>query len=328
MAVIDSTAVINGVRMAEQGSDPSSPASGYQIVYVKSGGVYIKTSGGAVTGPLIASGAGSGWKYPADGRLTLATGVPVTTTDQAAKTTLYYTPYVGDQISLYDGASAWNIRAFTELSISLGGLTAGLPYDVFCYDNSGTATLELLAWASATARATALAYQNGVLVKTGATTRRYLGTICITGTTGQCEDSLTKRLVWNYYNRVPRSLNKDAASSHAYTGVYRAWNNDTANKLEYVCGVVEGTIWVGARIQTNQSNSANTWETGLMIDSFTVIAAGNIAYASGHDTLINWQHPSVTFALQLGYHYYGMFEASASTSSTFAEIEAWASLLG
>ena len=52
------------------------------------------------------------------GRLTLESGVPVSSTDQTAKTILYFTPYVGNIISLYSG-SAWEDKTFTEIHIDL-----------------------------------------------------------------------------------------------------------------------------------------------------------------------------------------------------------------
>src|SRR5512140_1720332 len=83
MAVIDSTVVINGIRLAEQGSNPSSPAAGYEVIFAKSDGLYIKDSSGTVTGPFAGGGAtaigvagwvteGNTWTYSsADG----ATGI-------------------------------------------------------------------------------------------------------------------------------------------------------------------------------------------------------------------------------------------------------------
>lgn len=41
------------------GSDPASPAAGHHVVYAKTGGVYVKNSGGTVVGPFSAGG-GSG----------------------------------------------------------------------------------------------------------------------------------------------------------------------------------------------------------------------------------------------------------------------------
>jgi hypothetical protein len=51
-----------------------------------------------------------------DGRLTLATDTPVTLTDQADKTEIFYTPYIGNRISIYN-STKWNIHTFDELSI-------------------------------------------------------------------------------------------------------------------------------------------------------------------------------------------------------------------
>ncbi len=321
-------AEINGIRFKEQGSDPASPASGYQLVYVKSGGVYVKNAGGNVTGPFGTGGGGSGWKYPADGRLTLAIGTPVTIADQAAKSTLYYTPYVGDQIALYDGAGTWNLRTFTELSLDISAYTASKPYDIFCYDNAGTPTLEGLVWTNDTARATALTYQNGILVKTGATTRRYLGTIRITATTGQCEDSVIKRFVWNYYHRVQRWLLKTNSTSHSYYGAYRAWNNDAAHKLEFVCGLAEDSFQGILRVNAYQSNAANAWETVLNLDSFTVLDANvNYAYQSGNQTAnTNQEIVSAVFSPQVGYHYLAVVEGGAVTNSTYPAYDARAQI--
>lgn len=57
--VIDTTAEIDGVRMREQGSNPSNPSASHQIVFAKSDGLYIKDSSGTVTGPFGAGGGGS-----------------------------------------------------------------------------------------------------------------------------------------------------------------------------------------------------------------------------------------------------------------------------
>lgn len=55
-------------------------------------------------------------KNSAPGRLTLTTVLPVTTSDVTAALVLYYTPYVGDQLALYDG-TAWAAYALSEISI-------------------------------------------------------------------------------------------------------------------------------------------------------------------------------------------------------------------
>lgn len=49
---------INDVNLTEQSADPTPPASGTQIIYAKSGGVFVEDSAGSVTGPLGAGGGG------------------------------------------------------------------------------------------------------------------------------------------------------------------------------------------------------------------------------------------------------------------------------
>jgi hypothetical protein len=191
-----------------------------------------------------------------------------------ARSTVYFAPYMGNRIALYDG-SIWTIGTVTERSLSISSLIANVTYDVFIYDNSGTLTLETVAWKSVTAsnsptagankvinvsdtvgvvvgsyvtvkdgsnsevarvtavsastsitvenlafgyttpsvyypvRGTALALQDGIYVKSGSTTKRYLGSLRMaktTGISGQGEDSLTKRFLVSYYNRVRRCL--------------------------------------------------------------------------------------------------------------------------
>lgn len=175
------------------------------------------------------------------GRLTLTSGTPVTTSNVTAAGTLYYTPYLHDKIALYDG-TRWRVYTFTEISLSLT-LTSGKNYDVFLYDNAGTLTLELsAAWTNDTTRADAITRQNGAWVKSGATTRRYLGTLRASGT-NTTEDSDSKRFVWNYYNQVPfvdfRADNTDSWTN-AGNGTLSAMNSGNAAwKHEFVVGLNE-----------------------------------------------------------------------------------------
>lgn len=192
------------------------------------------------------------------GRLTLETGVPVSTTDQSAKATLYWTPYLGNSVGLYNGTT-WVMRSFIELSLSLVGYTASKPYDIFVYDNAGTAALESLIWTSATARATALTTQDGVLVKTGATTRRYLGTIYINGSGAQTDDTAEKRYVFNHYNRSWRPLARyDSTASWAMGTAWRSANNAAANAVQVMVGWPDCSMRLTATLNAATGNSAGT----------------------------------------------------------------------
>lgn len=183
------------------------------------------------------------WNGLPGGRLTLETGVPVSTSDQTAKTTIYYTPYIHDKIALFNG-TAWELMSFSEISIAVPASTTQM-YDIWAYDNAGSVALEVLAWTNDTTRATALAYQDGVLCKIGALTRRYLGSFRTTGVSGQTEDSESNRFLWNYYNRLRRKLVLEDTTIHVYaTGAWRAWNNDTSVRVNLICGVAEESVSV------------------------------------------------------------------------------------
>ncbi len=213
----------------------------------------------------------------AQGRLTLTTGVAVTTADVtgASAVTIYFTPYKGSQIGLYDGSTKWDLVTFSEINIAVPSTTNTM-YDVFCFNSSGTATLEVLAWTNDTTRATALVLQDGIYVKSGATTRRYLGSFRTTGTSGQTEDSLVKRYLWNYYNRCLRPMKAvDATASWNYsTATYRQANANTANQLDMVIGVSEDQVIAHA---THKGVSSGATQravgTGIGIDSTTVNSA-------------------------------------------------------
>lgn len=281
------------------------------------------TSGSASDGQVLTSDGigGAAWEtLPlvglCQGRLTLTTGVPVTTAAVTGATTLYFTPYKGNAISLYDGVSRWDVLTFTERSITLVGLTASKPYDVFAYNNAGTVTLELLVWTDATNRATALAFQDGIYVKSGATTRRYLGTIYINSSGGQTDDAPATRFVWNYYNRLLRELVKSSFSNHTYnTSAFRAWNNDTANKAEYIVGLIEDGLHVSLVSSTEDGLPA----IYVNIDSFSLGSSG------GAEVILNTttaQAASSSFiypqsTLAIGYHYLGVSQRQWTSTGTY-----------
>lgn len=230
-----------------------------------------------------------------DGRLTLTTLVPVTTADVAAAVTIFYTPFRGNKIQLYSG-TAWVPLSFSEVSIAVPATTSQM-YDVFAFSNAGVLTLELLAWTNDTTRATALVLQDGVLCKTGALTRRYLGSFRTTTVAGQTEDSKANRFLWNCYNRARRSMiRQDATVSWTYsTATFRQANASTANQLNYVQGLAEDDVeaTVGAQVG-NSAVTARTLVVGIGIDSTTVDSSliclpANTIDTSNHPLTALWR---------------------------------------
>ncbi len=189
------------------------------------------------------------------GRLTLTSGVPVTTADVTGATNVYYTPAVHNKIELWDG-SEWKTITFAETSLAIGTVTSGLPYDIFGYTSGGVLTLEKLAWTNGTTRATDVTLQDGRRCKSGDKTRRYLGSFYSTSTT-QTEDSEAKRFLWNMYNRRLHSLLVVNSTAHNYnTATARPFNNSQANSdIEFFVGLVEDAIPLNL---TGQLNRAST----------------------------------------------------------------------
>jgi hypothetical protein len=174
-------------------------------------------------------------------RVTLVSGTAVPTTDVTAATTLYFTPFRGNSVELYDGTT-WAEYPLTELSIPVPAVASQM-YDLFAYPGAGVINLELLAWTSDSARATGLVLQDGLLAKSGATTRRYVASVRTTTVAGQVEDSLTKRFVWNYYNRQRRGLRKVITTGYTYAvNTIRQANADATNQVEIVTGIAEDVL--------------------------------------------------------------------------------------
>jgi len=182
-AVNDGDYIVNATTTF---TDPSPvEAKGFSVI-VRNGTATVGGTAYSVEGTIIKRIFHSGaWKNYAtytsnvlksqnDFRLTLTSGVPVTTSDVVNASTIYFSPYKGNVISLYNGTN-WLSYESNEISLALGALATGV-YDVFCYANAGVPTLEFLAWTNTTTKATAIVKQNGVDVKSGDATRRWVGT--------------------------------------------------------------------------------------------------------------------------------------------------------
>ena len=310
------------VTVADGGTN-SSAALTNQKVMTSVGGAIVE-SGAITDGESIQRNNTTFISAPlplgtCEGRLTLTSGTAVTTADVTAAGTIYFALYKGDRIYLYDG-TRWKLYSFTERSLALT-VTSGNNYDVFIYDNAGTITLELsAAWTTDNTRADALTTQNGIYVKSGATTRRWLGTSRASGA-NTVEDSASKRYVWNYYNRVIKHLYKtEATVSWTYQSTtVRAANNSTANRVEVVVGILEDSITVSTYLYGFlYATAGNSIQTGIGEDSTTA----RVSEAIG-GTLLNggnW-YQGIFSTLNknissVGYHYYQWVEAGNTDAVT------------
>lgn len=276
------------------------------------------------TGAYVALGSGgggaSGGGAPPNGfRCSLQTGVAVPVTDQSAKTTIFLTPYRSQYIGLYY-SSAWALIDSTQVSVAVGTVTSSVPIDVFASSSDGTTmSLSLVQWSNATTRATALTTQDGIYVKNGDTTKRAVCTVYPDSTT-TVSDTAKMRGVWNFDNRVARSLLVSPLSgggSFAYSlATIRAFNNDATNAVAVVRGLDEDAAQVTESVlATNTSTVIGTGGIGLdscstnnAVDGAAVIwnpAAGAIPLFA------HWAGMA-----GLGYHYLCAEQAVQATGTT------------
>jgi hypothetical protein len=288
---------------------------------IQSGGstvVAVTSAGATVTGTLAATGGLQNLVTGiCEGRLTLTSGTAVTTADVTGATTVYFAPYNGNRIALYDGTN-WLTYSFTERSLALGTLTTLTPYDVYIYNNSGTLTLEFLAWTNGTTRATALVLQDGVYVKTGATTRRYLGTFYTTATT-TTEDSAAKRYLYNYNNRAIRLMSCATETTDNWTYSTATWRQaraSTANQLNFFVGVVEDSVSANLDVSYSSATVGSAVGLGIGLNS-TTQPSGNFGVpntpVAGYTFM--WSRNLRTYPV-LGLNYMAWLEYSQSGLTT------------
>lgn len=221
---------------------------------------------------IAASGGGTVDNSVVSGRLTLQSGQPVMigNVEGASAETLYYTPYKGNTIALYYN-SAWTLYSTAEISMSLSGKTVSKNHDIWAYYTGSAVALESTVWTDDTNRATALDTQDGVLIKSGDATRRYLGTIRMTGTANRSiwlvngnGGETAKLFVYNQYNRVRINFSCPYTTS-SWTLTSASWrelNASSVVRAELLCGYNrygDGiSLHAGLRCTTTSSRIALT----------------------------------------------------------------------
>ena len=249
------------------------------------------------------------------GRLTLASGAPISS-DVSSATVLFYTPCTSNRISLYVPGFGWRLYLFSQLSLSLSGLSASTNYDVFVYNDEGELKLSTVAWSNDTLRASAYSLQDGVPVRSGAPNERYLGTIRTLSSAGCCADYAEKRFVWNMFNRAYRTLKRvEPDDSWTYSSnVWRPLNNNPDNKVEFVHGLAQDPVYLMHTGYVTNSSSGGSC-VGIASDSTSANNADIRGYSDVDLTTIFSIYSKI---MSSGYHYLTLTEwMSAVGTSTF-----------
>jgi hypothetical protein len=315
--------------------------TGTNTIYYRSGisawsPVGIGSGLSFTAGTLAASGGGGGAApSPPQGRLTLQTGVPVMTTTQAAKTTIYYTPYVGNQVPIYDGTNM-TMTSFPELSVATtdtaknpAAIGASKVNDWFVWNDGGTIRISHGPdWTSDTARSagTALVMVSGVLLNSVSITN---GPAASRGTyVGSTRSNASSQLdwqfgssasgggaaflnVWNMYNRTAVSTSvTDSNVNWLYgSATVRISNNSASNRVSFVIGLAEDSIESFFSQRLNPAASTGNLSAGIGIDSATVFDKVAIVVGGGGTPQLNASTGGAYNGL-LGYHFIQALEAS------------------
>lgn len=297
-----------------------------------------------VTAAVAAAGSGAATPGPPQGRLTLQSAIPVMTTTQSAKTSIYYTPYVGAMIPIFDGTK-FGMTVFTEISVATTDTTknpaaigASKVNDWFVWNDAGTLRLTHGPdWTNDTARSagTVLNYifgfwTNSVAITNGPATNRgtYVGTT---------RSNASSTLDWIYgglaaggtagffgvanaYNQVEvRTLVSDSTDSWTYgTAAWRASNAaGTGSGLNMRVSYLDpfGTATVAARNYGYISHASGFAVGGIGVDTTTAFSGTTATVGAGIGTPACAEYAGVP---GLGFHFVQAIEyATAGAAGTF-----------
>lgn len=167
------------------------------------------------------------------------------------------------------------------------------------------------------------AYAAGDSNTIGAKGGRYLGTLRTTSTAGQTEDSESKRLLWNMYNRAKRKLVRfEASAAASWTwATPQTWhqaNASSSNQLDIVHGIQgESDLSVTLIVMGSNSTGGNQVGCAIGLSSTTAPVGGSIVamqpVATGAFAMLTASYSSS--AGGAGYQYVSWLEGSVSAGA-------------
>ena len=285
------------------------------------------------------------------GRLTLATNTPVMTADVVNATTIYYTPYQGNTVPVYNsGTSTFSPMAFSQFQLNLSSSyqTQSNIYDLFIGYGSpggGAARLYLCAgpaWSSLTSRGTsaALTQWNGLWVNAStincynqagtvsgpAAYFDYVGSVYMTGngeTAMQFQPAATGGgtnnfiALYNAYNRVKAvAINEDNTTSWSYgSTTLRPADNSTSNRISFLDGLQQSFIDSEYQCFIEVSNAGGLISLGL--DSTTTAAGTLASWNSAAAATFSSPIAKLSSYPLLGLHYVQALESGQGTTTAY-----------
>lgn len=222
--------------------------------------------------------------------------------------------FAGDVVGIRSvgGNTAPNDQLWQVESATLTTFTLASSAGNGAYTSGGT-------WYSTpNSRTTALATQDGVYVKSGDATRKYLGTAMTRESLTVIYEGPTPstgRMLWNYYNRIPRQCYaQETANTWNYTtAAFRQSNYNVNNRCLHVVGVREDAGQVTAQSRASNGTGA-TIACGIgwnqIGTNFAQILGGGAATAA-QNTAAFWQGIPV-----VGLNLFNWLELSQAVGTT------------
>lgn len=278
-------------------------------------------------------------------RLSLDRTRSVPTTDQTGKSLVYVVPHISDTIECWSGED-WvprhvpydlgSTQTRKVLQLDISACVDATNYDVYVRNVTGQWSIMYRAWPT-TNRGTVPVHPDmhpdGLGVRDGRLvlgswggsvsdcqpsidpTWLYLGTFR-TSAAGQCEDSATKRFVWNMYNRVARPMRAlDATDSWTYTtATIRQANANAANQIEFVRGLDLDSVRADIHVMVH--NATNIYvSAGFGLDSTTTMDSTATKGGAAHSLTTTLDAHYSGFP-GLGYHFLAWLEYSQAAGTT------------
>ena len=287
------------------------------------------------------------------GRLTLTSNTPVMTADALAATSVYYTPYQGNIVPVYDGA---NMQSYTfgqlTMALNSSNQTSGHIYDLFAFLNSSVVTIGAgPAWSSSTSRGTGAGTTelqqidglwvnaNTITLKNGSTTysnipvgqATYLGSVYMTAN-GQTQFNIkpaaasggTNNIVgtWNAYNRVSlKTLCRDSSGYTYATNTWRKADNNANNRISFLDGLGQSSVAATFINSVGTATASAQVYIGINLNS-TSATPNLISFAASPTSTLADNYTMLVceeaFPPALGFNYYQAMENSVSSvTATF-----------
>lgn len=211
-----------------------------------------------------------------NGRLSVNSGNPLA---EGSSDSLYFVPYDGNLISLYNGSSWETVSFDTTLVKTVFTLyppqapvdPANTVFDIFAYLNNGSVSFESVNWSTNTSRINPLNKKDGVYVKYGDDTRRYIGSVMPISYGGypptggnKFNNTINHRYIYNYYNRI--SVLSKYSLSRTWTcnsNVWRQLLNTyigflSSITINILCGIQDDIISPKVSVKCSSQGISNT----------------------------------------------------------------------